>query len=94
MKRSTSSRKEEMLDTGPTKQYFKDATPEEALSMYNWILAAMEVRGPIAVPGVRKRRSDAGKERGVKPEEAFAAGQRVSNGQPSLTGLPDEDQKS
>ncbi len=52
-----------MLDTGPTKQYFKDATPDEALAMYQWVTGAMEVRGLIQIPGTRKKRSDAGQSR-------------------------------
>ncbi len=56
-----------MLDTGPTKQYFKDATPEEAMAMYQWVTGAMEVRGLIQIPGTRKKRSDAGQPRTETP---------------------------
>lgn len=68
-----------MADNSAVKQFFKDASPDEAQRMYEWVQAAMEVRGLIQLPGTRKRRSDAGKPRGDE--------------QPSLTGLPDEDTK-
>jgi hypothetical protein len=82
-----------MLDTGPCKQFFKDASPEEAQSMYSWILGAMEVRGLIAIAGqtpTRKRRSDAGQQRNGAQPTIEAVRERIS--QPSLSGLPDEDQ--
>ena len=74
------------MDTAQVKQFFKEAEASEALAMYSWITGAMEVRGLIQIAGMepkRKRRKDAGTRRGTD----------LVNGQTSLTGLPDEDQR-
>jgi len=83
-----------MLDTGPTKQYFKDASEDEAKAMYAWITGAMEVRGLIDIVGsqpARKRRSDAGHARNGTQPTVEAVRERIE--QLSLTRLPNEDQK-
>ena len=85
------------MDTGQIKQFFKDADGPEALELYRWITGAMEVRGLIPIAGAatgRKRRSDAGQSRvtitGAQPS-LESVRERI-NGQPSLSGLPDENQ--
>ena len=78
-----------MLDTGPTKQFFKDATNEESIAMFAWITGAMEVRGLIPIAGsqpARKRRSDVGQPRNKTQPTVEAVRERIE--QPSLTGLP------
>ena len=54
-------------DINAMKQFFKDATPEEAQAGYQWVTGAMEVRGLIQIPGTRKKRSDAGQPRTETP---------------------------
>ncbi len=71
-----------MLDTGPTKQYFKDATPEEATAMYQWVTGAMEVRGLIQILGTRKKRSDAGQPRDPVNGAAPLAGDQLNLREP------------
>lgn len=73
-----------MIDTSAIKQAFKNADDAEALELFRWVTACMEVRGLIEIAGApsRKRRSDAGvlrTQNGKSPES-----------QPSLSGLPDE----
>ena len=54
------------MDAAEVKRYFKEADDAAALAMYNWIVGAMEVRGLIEIPTAgRKRRSDAGTQRGA-----------------------------
>jgi len=67
-----------MADINAMKQFFKDADPAEAQRGYEWATAAMEVRGLVAVPGLRKRRSDAGKPR----TEAGEADQQLTLREP------------
>lgn len=78
-----------MIDISAVKQAFKDASDEEALSLFAWITGAMEVRGLIPIAGAqtsRKRRSDAG---GTRKLGMPSAERNIS--QPSLSGLPNED---
>jgi len=59
-----------MADASDVKQYFKDASDEEAKRMYDWAKTAMEVRGIVAIPQTgRKRRSDAGITRTPKVDD-------------------------
>lgn len=94
-----------MIDAGGFKQTLKDASDDEAKSLYIWATACMEVRGLIDIagaPATRKRRSDAGRARKNGDEPGIIRLQssmgeavidlRKNAAQPSLSGLPDEDQ--
>lgn len=68
-----------MTNLNDVKQFFKDAEPAEAEAAFNWVQAAMEVRGLISIPGTRKRRSDAGQPRNA---ETPANGDRMKLTEP------------
>lgn len=77
-----------MIDVAAFKQALKDADDGQAIALFCWAKACMEVRGLIQIEGStpgRKRRSDAGKSRTA---EAWDCPPRSA--QPSLSGLPDE----
>jgi len=61
-----------MIDTGAVKQAFKDADNAEAMALYIWATACMEVRGLIPIAGAtsRKRRSEAAIGRGATASRA------------------------
>lgn len=64
-----------MADINDVKRFFKDAKDSDAEAAFQWVRAAMEVRGLAKIEGTRKRRSDAGKPRAETPAEATADGQ-------------------
>lgn len=79
-----------MADINSMKTFFKEADNAEALAGYQWATGAMEVRGLVEIPGMRRKRSDAGQPRNGSQPTVEAVRERIE--QPSLGGLPDEDQ--
>jgi len=75
-----------MLDTAGFKQTLKDASDSEAIALFVWAKACMEVRGLIEIEGAArtlKRRSDAGQQRSGATVESVR--ERI---QPTLSGIP------